>query len=55
MIAVPIAVLLGMLVGRLFNRARGMTLKNAAADLHRNAANQAIDEWNQFVSDNNLN
>lgn len=29
--------------------------QNAAADRHRNAANQAIDEWNQFVSDNNLN
>ena len=29
--------------------------QNAAADLHRNAANQAIDEWNRFVSDNGLN
>ena len=29
--------------------------QNAAADLHRNAANEAIDEWNQYVSDNNLN
>ena len=28
--------------------------QNKAADLHRNAANAAIDEWNQFVSDNNL-
>lgn len=29
--------------------------QNQAADLHRNAANQAVDEWNNFVSANSLN
>jgi hypothetical protein len=29
--------------------------QNAAADVHRGAASQAIDEWNTFVSDNGLN
>ena len=28
--------------------------QNAEADVHRNAASQAIDEWNKFVSDNKL-
>ncbi len=28
---------------------------NRAADAHRSAASEAIDEWNNFVSDNGLN
>ena len=28
---------------------------NRAADAHRSAASEAIDEWNRFVNDNGLN
>ena len=28
---------------------------NRAADAHRSAASEAIDEWNRFINDNNLN
>ena len=28
---------------------------NRAADAHRSAAGEAIDEWNKFINDNSLN